>query len=489
MMGGTDNSCRLCLGDFDDNLLSIFSNSISDGPSLSTKIMICLSLPIEPDNSFSTKICQDCHQEISRFYDFRDKCLRTHYNLSRSRESCNNSESCLINTKTGDSSASDSERVINQEVGSPQPLLPSSSEIKQDQTIPLKPESQNTIYEYKCLHCNSLFPDLDAASVHCMQCSDAPRGIDLSSENVNLKNQTPDNGDLKDSIQSGPEESAPPPSKPPPRAKKNNKVECSECSHKFLNASLLKRHMSVHTGERPFTCETCNRKFSQLGQLNFHRKFHVNPRYRCQVCEKPFLRPSDIEKHMRTHTGEKPFACKICDKSFAQLVALKLHERVHTGDKPYVCEICGKKFSQKANKTKHLKIHKEGMKPHTCGVCGRSFHEHEEMVLHRAGHGGGKPRKCDHCDERFRKLSELTDHVRRYHTFERPHKCAFCSKAFYSLYNLKQHVMIHTGQKPFPCGLCQLKFTQKGNLMKHYERKHKTTGPISEDNDNIKNDT
>ncbi|XP_046434728.1 zinc finger protein 271-like [Neodiprion fabricii] len=247
---------------------------------------------------------------------------------------------------------------------------------------------------------------------------------------------------------------------------------CSECDRIFASSSLLKRHSSVHSGERPYACEICDRRFAQLGQLNFHKKFHSNPRYRCYICSKPFLRPSDIEKHMRTHTGEKPFDCKICLKSFAQLGALQQHSRIHSGEKPYSCEICGKNFSQKANKTKHVKIHKEGERPHTCDICGRSFSELSEMELHRAGHGGGKPRKCDHCEDSFRKLSELNDHVRRFHTFERQHKCMFCSKEFYSIYNLKQHVMVHTGQKPFACSKCDLRFTQKGNLTKHYERKH-----------------
>ncbi|XP_015122754.1 zinc finger protein 260 [Diachasma alloeum] len=522
-MNESDNSCRLCLNDFDETFLSIFSNSTSDGPSLSTKIMICLALPIEPTTSFSTKICKNCSEEITRFYDFRDKCLRTHYSLSRSYKDSNNREDCFTKVEKPDEIIPDrdpalapdddfqetsrnpgsmapktnsSQRFLhplpNESVSTPKNQLEETPDIRQDPTISLKTESESTIYEYKCLHCNNSFSDLDAASIHCMECSISREGRNLPSEditNTTSKDQRPESERKR--VPPDPQESSAISSNQSPKKIRPEKatVECSECNTKFSSASLLKRHMPVHTGERPFACETCNRRFSQMGQLNFHRKFHDNPRYRCKFCEKPFLRPSDVEKHMRTHTGEKPFTCEICDKSFAQLVALKQHERVHTGDKPYSCEICGKRFSQKANKTKHLKIHKEGTKPHTCGVCGRSFYEHEEMVLHRAGHGGGKPRKCDQCDERFRKLSELTDHVRRYHTFERPHKCVFCSKAFYSLYNLKQHVMIHTGQRPYPCAMCELKFTQKGNLAKHYERKHKNRGSSLGEDGKIENNT
>lgn len=54
----------------------------------------------------------------------------------------------------------------------------------------------------------------------------------------------------------------------------------------------------------------------------------------CSICSKGFKDKYSVNVHIRTHTGEKPFACSLCGKSFRQKAHLAKHYQTHVTQKP-----------------------------------------------------------------------------------------------------------------------------------------------------------
>jgi len=58
-------------------------------------------------------------------------------------------------------------------------------------------------------------------------------------------------------------------------------------------------------------------------------------------------------------TGEKPFQCEFCERRFANSSDRKKHSQVHTASKPYDCKAlgCTKSYTHPSSLRKHMKIH------------------------------------------------------------------------------------------------------------------------------------
>lgn len=72
----------------------------------------------------------------------------------------------------------------------------------------------------------------------------------------------------------------------------------------------------------------------------------------CTVCGK---KVRDFKRHMQVHTGERPYICTYCNKGFTSPYALKVHTRRHTNERPFQCEYCAIAFPQKVSLTTHLR--------------------------------------------------------------------------------------------------------------------------------------
>lgn len=93
-------------------------------------------------------------------------------------------------------------------------------------------------------------------------------------------------------------------------------------------------------------CRQCNLVFDTLQERKMHEK-ETNHAFRaknkmCSFCGKAFATRDHLNRHVRTHTKEKPYPCNYCDMRFSMVQNLRRHEKLHTGERPFKCDVCGK---------------------------------------------------------------------------------------------------------------------------------------------------
>ncbi|KAH6923073.1 hypothetical protein HPB50_021403 [Hyalomma asiaticum] len=212
---------------------------------------------------------------------------------------------------------------------------------------------------------------------------------------------------------------ATPRAKRPRQAPPNpRRYKCELCSYSSIYKQALNRHYRVHTGERPYQCELCPRTFAQKCNMKLHLRRHGACPYQCRLCNRIFrhgmfrgggrfssrgasasvpqnvrrfhcsfcnystIYKQTLQRHHRTHTGERPFECEFCLKTFAQKCNMKAHQRLHTGACPYRCQFCQLGFSRRELLTEHLQQEHELQLAFKCGYCSGGFLTRHELWRH-----------------------------------------------------------------------------------------------------------
>ena len=146
-----------------------------------------------------------------------------------------------------------------------------------------------------------------------------------------------------------------------------NLVECypcivEDCQILFESKNELDKHNETHS--KLFKCDFpgCEKSFMKLTNLRKHNKSHSKNKkiYFCpfEGCNKSFTAYYSVTLHYRIHTGNMPFQCEICGKKFFdkanwQYHANNMHKKVIL--KNLICK--HKNCEHKSKTIKQLLMH------------------------------------------------------------------------------------------------------------------------------------
>lgn len=266
--------------------------------------------------------------------------------------------------------------------------------------------------------------------------------------------------------------------------------------------------------ELPAICDVCGKTFTHRYMLQSHLKRHDPSRWEeCEICHRSF--PDGLKRHMRVHSGERPYICNQCGAAYKQAYGLTMHKAIHNNSgELFYCDTCnnGKGYKSKYALKDHLKLHyrvrnddstlmtmkstwkppkmcticgfetynirshmiarHSTLRPFKCELCGETFKFKKDLQTHYAYHSDEMNFQCDECEKRFKTKRKLVIH-KRIHSTEKLYKCTECDKSFLVSTYLTKHMRLHTGgKKRHACSECSKDYSGITDLRRHLEREH-----------------
>ena len=104
---------------------------------------------------------------------------------------------------------------------------------------------------------------------------------------------------------------------------------CPQCRYITDRKNNLKRHVATMHQDCDKVLECCGALFKNKAALREHVLiFHSNG-YMCRFCGRNFCRKALLKRHLTVHSGQKDFTCEHCDYATSHKSNLERHRKVH----------------------------------------------------------------------------------------------------------------------------------------------------------------
>ncbi|MBU2560175.1 TniQ family protein [archaeon] len=137
-----------------------------------------------------------------------------------------------------------------------------------------------------------------------------------------------------------------------------DKKRCKKKAYTFSKKHDMLTHLKTHAEKKEFVCPECREGFAHKTYFKEHLNIHKDKRpNKCPECGDGFNFKTYLNAHIRKkHLKEMMYECPDpeCGREFAWRSALVRHVRVHSGERPYKCPKCGDKFRYKYSLDKHV---------------------------------------------------------------------------------------------------------------------------------------
>ncbi|GAB1604932.1 transcription factor E4F1-like [Argonauta hians] len=236
---------------------------------------------------------------------------------------------------------------------------------------------------------------------------------------------------------------------------------------------------------RPYTCQVCKRSFKKIIVLKTHMLTHSDKReHHClfEGCTYAFKTKGSLIRHMRRHTGERPYTCDMCKRTFTESGALSRHLKSRTpctakSDSDLPCY--GQRWNFIANfpsATGKVQNTKENVNLQTTDMTNPG----EESLVQQSADTANivatentETGQLEVITDSTGENKEKESLIMEVNVNLKPTQCWVCCEDFSCLDSLQDHLQTHLAHMSFRCSLCHFVAEKRTELGRHMLTQHK----------------